>query len=279
MSRLATSRIFHLSIKVRDLKETISFMLDVLGMHILKHEEKEQKCPINSNGPWNSAWSRTMIGYGEECETLVFEVTCNYGKKSYELGNDTKFFAIAEADIPTRALHRGMEVQRDVYGKYLMDPTGYKYLLVPGIPKPGVLFIGLNCADVENSIEFYCNHFATRRQEPNGVYFPGKDYFLQFHKASCPINPKETATRLCFGVAEVETTRDMFSKENVKYDLREHGPLKLFVAVDPDGHEICVVNTKQYLASIEPQSGDALINWDKRTQRESSAIPLQAMQS
>jgi len=254
-------------------------MLDVLGMHVLKHEEKEEKCPINSNGPWNSAWSKTMIGYGEESETLVFEITYNYGKKSYELGNDIKFIAIAEADIPARALHRGIEVHRDQCGKYIMDPTGYKYLLVPGITKPGVLYIGLNCANVENSIDFYCDNFSTRRQEPNGVYFPGKDFFLQFHKASCPINPKETALRLCFGVADVETTRDMISKENVKFDLCELGPLKLFVAVDPDGHEICVVNTKQYLESVQPQSGDAVIDWEKRMQREGSAKPMQAMQS
>lgn len=38
--------------------------------------------------PYDNRWSKTMVGYGPEDTHFAFELTYNYGIKSYELGND-----------------------------------------------------------------------------------------------------------------------------------------------------------------------------------------------
>ena len=38
--------------------------------------------------PYDGKWSKTMVGYGAEDNHFVFELTYNYGIKSYKRGND-----------------------------------------------------------------------------------------------------------------------------------------------------------------------------------------------
>jgi len=255
-------------------------MVDVLGMHILKHEEFEETSTSLINGPWNTIWSKTMIGYGEESDAFVFEVIYNYGKHKYELGNDSKFFGLAETDISFRALHRGIEVKIDKYGECLEDPTGYKWILVPGeTTKPQVYYVALNCSDVKRSIEFYCTFFGMEKHEPNGVYFPGNDFYIQFWQSNKPIDHKETGSRLWIGVEDLRLARNSFSKENIRHELQDDGAIELFVAIDPDGYEVCVVKTKSYLELSKARKGDALIDWNKRKQkldRYQAALPIQS---
>lgn len=41
-------------------------VLQVLGMHALRHEEFKEGCKAACNGPYDGMWSKTMIGYDNE---------------------------------------------------------------------------------------------------------------------------------------------------------------------------------------------------------------------
>ena len=80
---ISGDRAAHYVLRSSDLNATLSFLTTVLGMHVLRHEENPQRCPITCNGPFNNAWSKTMVGYAPEHEAYALEITYNYGKSSY----------------------------------------------------------------------------------------------------------------------------------------------------------------------------------------------------
>ena len=57
-------------------------------MRILRHEEFEEGCEATCNGPYSGYWSKSMVGWDNEDESFVFELTFNYGVNSYRRGND-----------------------------------------------------------------------------------------------------------------------------------------------------------------------------------------------
>jgi catechol 2,3-dioxygenase-like lactoylglutathione lyase family enzyme len=75
-------------VKVLNLKKTLNFYENVLGMKILRHEEFDDPCEATCNGPYGNKWSKTMIGYGPEKENFALELVYNYGVKKYKFGND-----------------------------------------------------------------------------------------------------------------------------------------------------------------------------------------------
>ena len=50
---------------------------------MLRHEEFETGCEATCNGPYGGAWSKTMVGLGDENCNFVFELTYNYGVDGY----------------------------------------------------------------------------------------------------------------------------------------------------------------------------------------------------
>jgi hypothetical protein len=54
---------------------------------VLRHEEFKEGCEDSGNG-FSGHWSRTMVGFDNEDDSFVFEVTFNYGITSYKKGND-----------------------------------------------------------------------------------------------------------------------------------------------------------------------------------------------
>lgn len=80
---------YHWTLKVADLKQTLLFLENGLGMHVIRHEEHDAPCPITCNGPFDSPWSKTMVGYGLEESSFVLELIYNYTQEGegYTLGN------------------------------------------------------------------------------------------------------------------------------------------------------------------------------------------------
>ncbi|MEO8134866.1 MAG: lactoylglutathione lyase [Betaproteobacteria bacterium] len=123
-------RILHTMLRVGDLQRSIDFYSGVLGMQVLRTTDRpDQKYRL------------AFVGYGEEDDNAVLELTYNYGVEKYELGNAFGHIAVAVPDVykacdAIRA--KGGKVTRDagpVKGgttviAFAEDPDGYKIELV-----------------------------------------------------------------------------------------------------------------------------------------------------
>ena len=69
-------RILHTMLRVGDLQRSIRFYTNVLGMKMLRTTDRpEQK------------YTLAFVGYGDESEHAVLELTYNYGVDRYDLGS------------------------------------------------------------------------------------------------------------------------------------------------------------------------------------------------
>ena len=123
-------RILHTMLRVGDLKRSLAFYTDVLGMKLLRTTDRpEQK------------YTLAFVGYGDESQSAVLELTYNYGVDRYDLGAGFGHVAIevpnaAEACAAVRA--KGGSVTREagpVKGgttviAFVQDPDGYKIELI-----------------------------------------------------------------------------------------------------------------------------------------------------
>jgi lactoylglutathione lyase len=75
-------------LRVGDLDRSIGFYTDVMGMKLLRKNE-------------NAAYEYTLafVGFGEESEGAVIELTYNWGTSEYDLGNAFGHIAIGVDDI------------------------------------------------------------------------------------------------------------------------------------------------------------------------------------
>jgi lactoylglutathione lyase len=117
-------------LRTGDLARAQAFYTDVLGMRVLRTVDRpEQK------------YTLAYLGYGDEAEEAVLELTYNYGTDRYDLGNAYGHLAI-EVDSAKAACDaaraQGAKVVRDagpvMGGKtiiaFLEDPDGYKVELI-----------------------------------------------------------------------------------------------------------------------------------------------------
>jgi len=123
-------RILHTMLRVGDLQRSIDFYTKVMGMQLLRTTDRpEQK------------YSLAFVGYGDEREHAVLELTYNYGVDKYELGSAFGHLAIAVDDAYAaceRIKAAGGNVTREpgpVKGgttviAFVTDPDGYKIELI-----------------------------------------------------------------------------------------------------------------------------------------------------
>jgi lactoylglutathione lyase len=85
---MSNSRILHTMLRVGDLDRSIAFYTDVVGMKLLrKNENPEYK------------YTLAFLGFGDESEGAVVELTYNWGVEEYDLGNAYGHLAIGFDDI------------------------------------------------------------------------------------------------------------------------------------------------------------------------------------
>ena len=99
-------RILHTMIRVSDLEKSLAFYTDVLGMKLLR----QQDYPAGD-------FTLAFVGYGEESETAVLELTYNWGDHQYDLGDGYGHIAIEVDDVYAAA-----EKIREKGGKILREP-------------------------------------------------------------------------------------------------------------------------------------------------------------
>lgn len=119
-------RILHTMLRVGDLNRSIQFYTEVLGMSLLRTSENEQY-----------KYTLAFLGYADESESAVLELTYNWGVDKYELGTAYGHIAIGVDDIYATVeavRNAGGKVTREagpvLGGKTLIafveDPDGYK---------------------------------------------------------------------------------------------------------------------------------------------------------
>ena len=77
-------RILHTMIRVGDLDRSIAFYTEVLGMKLLRRRDYP-----------DGKFTLAFVGYGEESEGAVIELTHNWDTKSYDVGNGFGHVALA----------------------------------------------------------------------------------------------------------------------------------------------------------------------------------------
>ena len=69
-------RILHTMLRVGNLDESINFYTQVLGMKLIRQHDYP-----------DGEFTLAFVGYGNEYDHSVIELTYNYGKTSYDMGN------------------------------------------------------------------------------------------------------------------------------------------------------------------------------------------------
>ncbi len=123
-------RILHTMIRVGDLERSLAFYIEVLGMRLLRRKDYPE-----------GRFTLAFIGYGDESEAAVIELTHNWDTASYDLGQGFGHVALETDDVYAacaRIKAKGGKVVREAgpmkHGTtviaFIEDPDGYKIELV-----------------------------------------------------------------------------------------------------------------------------------------------------
>lgn len=118
-------RLLHTMLRVTDLQKSISFYTEILGMKMLHRKDF-------SDGKFTLAF----LGYGDEADNTVLELTHNWDTDSYDMGNAYGHIAIEVEDVYAACEQikaKGGQVIRDAgpmkHGStilaFVRDPDGY----------------------------------------------------------------------------------------------------------------------------------------------------------
>jgi lactoylglutathione lyase len=119
-------RILHTMLRVGDLQRSLDFYTKVLGMKLLRKKDYP-----------DGRFTLAFVGYADESETAVLELTHNWDTQSYQLGNGYGHVAIEVDDAYKtceEVSRRGGKVTRAAgpmkHGTtviaFVEDPDGYK---------------------------------------------------------------------------------------------------------------------------------------------------------
>ena len=130
MKTVTLMRLLHTMKRVKNLDESLTFYCDVLGMKLLRQKDYP-----------GGKFTLAFVGYGDESDTTVIELTHNWGVDEYEMGDAYGHIAIGVDDIYRtcdKIKERGGKVTREPgpmkHGStviaFVEDPNGYKIELI-----------------------------------------------------------------------------------------------------------------------------------------------------
>lgn len=123
-------RLLHTMLRVGNLTKSVEFYTQVLGMKVLRERDNEP-----------GRYSLVFVGYGEEKDSTVIELTYNWDTTEYDIGNGFGHIAIGVDDVYEacdKIKAAGGKVTREAGpnkgGKSILafveDPDGYKIELL-----------------------------------------------------------------------------------------------------------------------------------------------------
>ncbi|NEO14431.1 MULTISPECIES: lactoylglutathione lyase [unclassified Moorena] len=123
-------RMLHTMLRVGNLEESIKFYCDVLGMKLLRQKDYP-----------GGKFTLAFVGYGDESDNTVIELTYNWGVDQYNIGDAFGHIALGVDDIYQtcdQIKSLGGKVVREPgpmkHGStviaFVEDPSGYKIELI-----------------------------------------------------------------------------------------------------------------------------------------------------
>ncbi|NEO39056.1 MAG: lactoylglutathione lyase [Moorea sp. SIOASIH] len=123
-------RMLHTMLRVGNLEESIKFYCDVLGMKLLRQKDFP-----------GGEFTLAFVGYGDESDNTVIELTYNWGVDQYNIGDAFGHIALGVDDIYQtcdQIKSLGGKVVREPgpmkHGStviaFVEDPSGYKIELI-----------------------------------------------------------------------------------------------------------------------------------------------------
>ena len=123
-------RMLHTMLRVGDLDRSIEFYTNILGMQLLRRKDYPA-----------GKFTLAFVGYGDEADHTVIELTHNWDTSSYDLGNGFGHIALAvdNAAAACEAIRQqGGKVVREAgpmqHGStviaFVEDPDGYRIELI-----------------------------------------------------------------------------------------------------------------------------------------------------
>jgi lactoylglutathione lyase len=125
-----TMRILHTMIRVGNLDTSLAFYTEILGMRLLRRNDYPE-----------GKFTLAFVGYQEEADGAVLELTHNWGVDTYEIGTGYGHIALAVDDAYAACEQikaRGGKVTREAGPMkggtrviaFVEDPDGYKIELI-----------------------------------------------------------------------------------------------------------------------------------------------------
>lgn len=123
-------RMLHTMLRVGDLDRSIKFYTEVLGMRLLRQKDYP-----------DGKFTLAFVGYGDESENTVLELTHNWDTESYDLGDGYGHIALEVDDVYQAAddiKQRGGKILREAGPMnagttiiaFASDPDGYQIELI-----------------------------------------------------------------------------------------------------------------------------------------------------
>ncbi len=104
-------RILHTMLRTGDLDRSIRFYTEVLGMQLLRRKDYPE-----------GKFTLAFVGYSNEADSAVIELTYNWGVDRYELGTAYGHIALQVEDI-----HAACDRVRSLGGKVTREPGPMKH--------------------------------------------------------------------------------------------------------------------------------------------------------
>ena len=123
-------RLLHTMIRVGDLQRSIDFYTEILGMKLLRQKDYP-----------DGRFTLAFVGYGNESENSVIELTHNWDTDQYDMGTGFGHLAIEVDDVyeaTDKIRQKGGEIIRDAGPMnagstiiaFVRDPDGYEIELL-----------------------------------------------------------------------------------------------------------------------------------------------------
>ncbi len=123
-------RILHTMLRVGDLKKSLEFYTEILGMNLLRQKDYP-----------DGKFTLAFLGYGPESDNTAIELTYNWGVDNYDRGNGYGHIAIEVNNVyeaTDKIKNRGGKIIRDAGPMnagttiiaFVSDPDGYEIELI-----------------------------------------------------------------------------------------------------------------------------------------------------